>query len=335
MSEATQARSSAAPLLAGVAVLGVLVTLAVWVFWPQTRYLEGQIEADRVSIASKYPGRIKQLHVREGDTVTQGQLLVEIDSPEADAKMAQVQAMVSGATALRDKAEAGARTQDIARAKAGWQAAVEEARLAQVTYERMQRLHQDGVIPRQRRDEAQTIAAAMAQKVVASRAQYDEALEGARKEDKAAASAQLGQAQGAQAEVEAVLAETRLTTPVAGEVSTRIGEEGEVVGAGFPLLVITRTELSWVTFNLREDFLHGLQVGQEFTARVPALDNREVRFKVSLIAPLGDFATWRSTRDLGSFDLRTFEVRARPVETVEGLRPGMRVVLPESDLHAG
>ena len=137
------------------------------------------------------------------------------------------------------------------------------------------------------------------------------------------------------AQVEAVLAETRLSAPVAGEISTRVIEEGEVLGAGFPLLIITRTDLPWVTFNLREDRLEGLKVGQEFTARIPALSNREVRFKVSLIAPLGDFATWRSTRDLGSFDLRTFEVRARPLEPVEGLRPGMRVVLPEADLTAG
>ncbi|UVE19611.1 efflux RND transporter periplasmic adaptor subunit [Pseudomonas sp. LS44] len=335
MSEGTNSpKSGKSIFLLGLAVL-VIAGLAVWVFWPQPRYLEGQIEADRVNIASKYPGRVKAIHVREGDAVTVGQLLVEIDSPEADAKMAQVQAMVSGATALRDKAQTGARSQDIARAKAGWLAAQEEARLAQTTAGRMERLFRDGVIPQQRRDEVQTMAAASAQKVLAAKAQYDEAQEGARTEDKAAATAQLGEAEGARAEVQAVIAETRLSAPVAGEISTRVIEEGEVLGAGFPLLVITRTDLPWVTFNLREDFLHGLKVGQEFTARVPALSNREVRFKVSLIAPLGDFATWRSTRDLGSFDLRTFEVRARPVEAVEGLRPGMRVVLPESDLTAG
>ncbi|AYC32906.1 biotin/lipoyl-binding protein [Pseudomonas cavernae] len=335
MSEETGKSRSASTVLLVLLVVVVLVGLAVWVFWPQPRYLEGQIEADRVSIASKYPGRIRAIHVREGDAVKPGQLLVEIDSPEADAKLAQVRAMVSGATALRDKAEAGARSQDIARAKAGWQAALEEARLAQTTAGRMERLFRDGVIPQQRRDEARTMAAAAAQKTAAAKAQYDEALEGARKEDKAAASAQLGEAEGARAEVEAVVAETRLSAPVAGEISTRVIEEGEVLGAGFPLLVITRTDLPWVTLNLREDFLQGLKVGQEFTARVPALGGREVRFKVSLIAPLGDFATWRSTRDLGSFDLRTFEVRARPVEAVEGLRPGMRVVLPETDLTAG
>ncbi|MCY1349743.1 hypothetical protein D9M69_359510 [compost metagenome] len=335
MSEGTEKRGTAKAALLVLLAVAVLAGLSVWVFWPQTRYLEGQIEADRVSIASKYPGRVKALHVREGDTVKAGQLLVEIDSPEANARMAQAQALVSGATALRDKAEAGARSQEIARAKAGWQAAVEEARLAQVTSERMERLYRDGVIPRQRRDEIRTQAAAAAQNAVASKAQYDEALEGARQEDKAAASAQLGQAEGARSEVEAVLAETRLSAPVGGEVSTRIIEEGEVLGAGFPLLVITRTDLPWVTFNLREDRLEGLQVGQEFTARVPALGSRAVRFKVSLIAPLGDFATWRSTRDLGSFDLRTFEIRARPLDTVEGLRPGMRVVLPEADLGAG
>lgn len=335
MSEGTEKRGTAKTVLLAILGIAVLAGLALWVFWPQPRYLEGQIEADRVSIASKYPGRVKAIHVREGDPVSAGQLLVEIDSPEANAKMAQVQAMVSGATALRDKAEAGARTQEVARAKAGWQAATEEARLARTTYERMERLFRDGVIPQQRRDEAQTLAAASAQKVAAAKAQYDEALEGARKEDKAAATAQLGEAEGARSEVEAVLAETRLSAPVAGEISTRVIEEGEVLGAGFPLLIITRTDLPWVTFNLREDRLEGLKVGQEFTARIPALSNREVRFKVSLIAPLGDFATWRSTRDLGSFDLRTFEVRARPLEPVEGLRPGMRVVLPEADLTAG
>ena len=158
------------------------------------------------------------------------------------------------------------------------------------------------------------------------------ALEGARKEDRQAATALVNQAQGAVSEVKSYLQETRLESPLAGEVIHVLAKPGEIVGPGFPLVTILDLDDIWVSFNLREDRLGGMRMGVVFPVSAPALGNEKFDVKISYISVLGEFATWRATSASGGFDLKTFEVKARPLEKIEGLRPGMSVIVPVKDL---
>jgi len=229
-------------------------------------------------------------------------------------------------------ARGGAREEQIRAARAQWQAAQGMAELAAQTHARIERLHDDGVVPTQRRDEVAAQARAAQSQAEAAREAYEIALAAVRPEELRAAEAQVAQARSGLTEVQVSLAEGWQFAPVAGEVTLRVVEPGEVVGPGFPLLVITRSDRPWLTLNLREDLMPGVRVGRRLRGRIPALDMRELEFEVHYIAPMADFATWRSSRDLGGFDLRTFEVRARPVAGTSGLRPGMSVVIEERQL---
>lgn len=295
-------------------------------------WVEGRVEVTQVNVAAKYPGRIAKLLVDEGDAVEIGQSLVQIDSPEVLAKRDEADALITAAKAVQSKAEEGVRQQEVQQAKAAASAARSQEKLAELTFARMQRLFDEGVIPRQRLDEASTAREAAHQARIAADALHSMALEGARKQDLQLASAQVGGAEGKRREVQAALAETELKSTVKGEVVQKLLHEGEIVAAGYPILIIARTDDPWVTFNLREDRLRGVRIGDSLAARIPALGDASVQLRVDYVAPLGDFATWRSTRDLGSFDLRTFEVRARPVAAPDGLRPGMSALVEASAL---
>lgn len=318
-----------------VVAIGV-VAAAIWLYYrfsePDTVWVQGQIETTQVRVAAKVGGRVESLEVTRGQRVEAGQLLVVLDLPEARARGRQVDAQVDAAQAMADKAQAGAREEQIRAARAQLRAAEEQAELARVTAERIERLHTDGVVPAQRRDEVAARAVAASAQADAARETYEMARDATRPEDRRAALAQLSQAQGGREEVQVALDEAVQRAPVGGEISVTVVEPGEVVGPGSPLVVISRTDDPWLTLNLREDLLAGIRIGAELTGQVPALGRREVTFRIDYLAPLADFATWRSTRDLGGFDLRTFEVRARPIQAVEGLRPGMTVLIDEQAL---
>lgn len=299
---------------------------------PPPEVLQGQVEVKRVNVSSKVPGRVEELLVYEGETIEAGQAVAQLSSDEIEAKMAQVDAAIAAAKAQESKAETGARAEEIRAAKANWERAKAGADLAQSTYERVETLYADGVVPAQKRDEAQAQFRASKMLADAARAQYDMARAGARSEDKEAAAALVRQAEGGRAEVQAYLAETKVTSPIAGEVAAQIVETGELVSAGLPIIVVADLEDAWVSFQVREDRLANLKKDDTFEARVPALGDKNITLKISYIAAMGDFATWRSTRASGGYDLKTFEVRARPLEPVDGLRPGMSVIVPVSNL---
>jgi HlyD family secretion protein len=311
----------------------MLAIAFAWLLRPQPALVQGHIEVTQVRVAAKVPARVASVEVREGDSVREGQLLALLATPEIDARARQVAALVAAAEAQADKARVGARAEQIRAAEAQWEAAEQQAELAATTSARMERLFAEGVVPAQKRDEAGAMARAARAQADAARQAYLMAREATRPEDLRAAEAQLDQALGGRDEVRAALDEGQVVAPVAGEVATAVVEPGEVVAAGAPLLVIARTDDPWLTLHLREDLMAGARMGREVTGHVPALGGREVRFRIDYIAPLADFATWRSTRDLGGFDLRSFEVRARPVGPVEGLRAGMSVLLNEGDLR--
>jgi HlyD family secretion protein len=285
--------------------------------------VQGQFEATEVNVSAKVAGRVRALHATEGQAVRAGDLLVELTSPDLDAKLAQAEAAREAARAQSDKAENGAREEEVRQARSQWERATHAEALARTTFERLARLHRDGVVPAQRRDEAETQWRTAEAATAAARAAYDMAEAGARREDREAAAALEAKARGAVAEVEAFLAETRLAAPAPGEVARVNAEPGELVAPGAPIVTLVDLGDAWLTLQLREDRLFGLRVGDRLTARVPALRDREVELLVFYLAPQGDYATWRATSASGGFDLKTFEVRARPAAPVDGLRPGM------------
>lgn len=315
--------------LAIVAAAGIALLLAIglWLAYrPAPDQIQGMVDAHEVRITSKVTGRIAAFHVEEGQAVRAGQLLYTLASPEVAARSLQAGGALASAEAMESKANNGARPEDIRAAEAQWRRAEAAAALAQTTYQRTQRLHEEGVLAGQKRDEARTNAIASSEAAKAARAQYDQALAGARGEDRAAATGQVRQARGAVAEVEAAAAETRVTAPTAGEIGRRLAQPGELVPQGFPVFVLTDVARPWVTLNLREDQLRGLARGAELVGAIPALGGERARFRVAYLAPAGDFATWRATRQSSGFDIKSFEVRVAPVAPVRGLRPGMTVL---------
>lgn len=313
-------------LLIALIVYGVM-TLQKFATEPREAYLQGQMEARRVLVAGKVPGRIENLFFREGDMVEKNAIVAVISSPEIEAKKMQAQGALGAARAQASKAKNGARSEDVTALKAMADRAQEAANLAKNTYDRVQKLYNEGVLPLQKRDEAETQMKASQSAADAAKAQYDQALAGARSEDKAAANALVLQAKGANAEVDAYLEETKIRAPIAGEVSVKLVEEGEVVGSGMPVVAITDLEDSWAVFHVREDMLKNVSKGKTFMMFIPALDT-QVDMEVSYIASVGDYATWRSSKESGGFDLKSFEVRMRPTKKVENLRPGMSVLFP-------
>lgn len=315
--------------LIGAAVLGFVV----WGFWrasqPPAPYFQGQMEAREADIAPKVTARIARVAVTEGQQIQPGDLLVEMDSPEVRAKLAQAEAAKAAAQAVSDKAQHGARPQEVQMARLNWQRAQAGAELAHTSYQRVQSLYDQGLVSAQKRDEAHTQWRANAAQAEAARAQYDMAASGARAEDKAAAAAQVRQVDGVVAEVQAAEAETQLRSPVGGEVAKVLAKEGELSPQGVAVVTVVDLRDQWVVLNVREDQLQRFALKSRFTGRLPALGGREAEFEVTYLGVLPDFATWRTTRGSQGFDARTFEVRARPAAPIDGARPGMSVVVQQ------
>ena len=313
--------------LIGVAVLGFVV----WGFWraaqPPAPYFQGQMEAREADIAPKVTARIARVAVTEGQQIQPGDLLVEMDSPEVRAKLAQAQAAKDAAQAVADKAQQGARPQEVRMARLAWQRAQAAAELAETSWKRVQSLYAQGLVSAQKRDEAQTNARAASAQAQAARAQYQLAASGARSEDQAAAAAQTRRAAGAVAEVEAAQQETQLRSPVGGEVAKVLARVGELSPQGVAVVTVVDLQDQWVVLNVREDDLPRFAMRQRFTARLPALPGRTAEFEVYYQGVLPDFATWRATRGSQGFDARTIEVHARPLAPNEGARPGMSVIV--------
>lgn len=311
--------------------LVLLVAWLGWRFWlayqPEPVRLQGQIEAQQYSVSSKVAGRIDQVLVKKGDVLTRGQLAFTLASPEIEAKLSQAKAGEAAAGALAEEAEKGARAQQIAAAKDQWQQAKVAATLRGTTYQRVANLHRDGVVALQKRDEAWTAWQAAKYSEGMAWQQYQLALEGAREETKVAAREKAKMAAGSVAEVEAYLADTRITSPHDGEVAQVLLRSGELAPQGFPVVTLLDMEDAWAQFHVREDLLPRFAVGAEFDASIPGLGDQTVRFKVTHVAVMGDFATWRATDTRQGFDMKSFQVEARPLQPVEGLRVGMSVLV--------
>ncbi|WP_146448331.1 HlyD family secretion protein [Vibrio kanaloae] len=312
--------------LVGIGVIGWVGYSFYQAYQPQPVKLQGQIDAQQYSISSKVPGRIDEIFVRKGDSVEKGELIFSLLSPEIDAKLEQAKAGQKAAGALAQEAENGARTQQIQAAKDQWLKAKAAADLMDKTYQRVNNLYNDGVVAEQKRDEAKTQWQAAKYTESAAFQMYQLAQEGARDETKVAAAQKALMAAGAVAEVEAYAKDTQIHSWFSGEVAQVLLSSGELAPQGFPVVTVIDTQDAWAVFNVREDMLKHFEKGTQFEAYLPALD-KSLTFKVTHIAVMGDFATWRSTDAAQGFDLRTFEVEARPVDTDETLRMGMSLVI--------
>lgn len=316
-------------------VLIALITAVAFIGWfmlrPAPYVMQGTVEATSYKVSSKVPGRVDSLTVRRGDVVRKGQFLYGISSPEVLAKLTQAEAARSAAAAMQDKVDAGARKQQKQQAYEMWQKAQAGLELARKTYDRVKNLYDQGVVPAQKLDEAQASLKAMQTTETAARAAYMMAVEGAQREDKAAAAALVEQAGGAVSEVESFVLETRQYAPVDGEVSSVISENGELVGTGFPVITIVDLSDAWAVFNVKETMLPKIKIGTRFQGYFPALDTT-LELAVTYIAVEASYATWAATRTSGEFDVKTFEIHAKPTEPVDNLRPGMTVIVDYNSL---
>lgn len=316
-----------------IVLLVVIMSIIGWItFKPAPVILQGEVEAQEISVATKLTGRMNELRVAEGQRVQKGDTLLTLSSPEVLAKLAQAKAVRKAAGAQNEKAGNGAREEQINAAKNVWLKAVAAAELSEKTFNRVDNLFNEGVLPAQKRDEAETHLKAAQLTAEAAKANYEMALSGTRYEDKQAAGALEQQADGAISEVMAFLDETIVLSPASGEVAQVNADMGELVTAGFPVVNILNIDDVWFTFNIREDLLHKFNMGKVFKVTVPALNNQEFEVSTTYINVRGNYATWRATNASGDFDKKMFEVRAKPTAHIENLRPGMSVLVDWSEL---
>lgn len=288
--------------------------------------IEGQADATAVRVSGKLPGRVVELYVHEGDMVKAGDTLVHIHSSVADAKLEQARGMETAAKAMNEKVDAGTRSQIIQSAYEMWQQAQAAVSITKKTYDRLQNLYSEGVMSEQKRDEAKAAYDASVAAAAAAKSQYELAKSGAQKEDKTSALAMVDVAKGGVSEVEALLEDQYLTAPCDGQVDVIYPNEGELVMLSAPIMSILKIDDKWVTFNVREEFLKDLTLGKEIEVMIPALDHKEVKAKIYYVRDLGSYATWHATKTTGDWDTKTFEVKARPVEALPDLRPGMTAI---------
>jgi HlyD family secretion protein len=316
--------------LIALIVVAVIIFIIGWIInKPEPIIIQGEADASEVRISGKVPGRIDKFLVEEGAQVKIGDTLVIIQSPELAAKMEQANAAENAASAQNKKAHKGARKETILGAYEMWQKAVVGLDIAKISFDRVQRLFEKGVIPAQKRDEVEAQYKAALATANAAKSQYDMAMNGAEIEDKEAASALVDRARGAVNEVKSYLLETILVSPINGEITEVYPNRGELVGTGAPIMSIVDLNDIWFTFNVREDLLGDLKMGKVFKVKVPALKDQVVEVKVIYIKALASYATWKATKTTGQFDVKTFEVRARPTSKVTDLRPGMTAIFEE------
>lgn len=316
-------------LLAIIAFISVVVIVAIIGFFTLGRteeVVQGEVEVTEYRISCKLPGRILELRVEEGDYVHVGDTLAILETPEVTAQQKVAEATQGAANAMKNMANNGARKEQIQGAYQLLQQAIAARDIAQKSYKRIQNLFDEGVVSAQKRDEVYAAYKASEAQVLAAQSQYDMAKNGARTEEKEAAAKQAQAAKSAVDIVKSLLKETVQVATEEGEVSEIYPQVGELVGTGSPIMTIAVMKDLWGTFNVREDQLEGLKVGDVFTAYSPAF-NKDLKMKVFYIKDQGSFAVWKATKANGQYDLKTFEVKARPVNTLDGLRPGMSLIV--------
>lgn len=318
-------------VIALVAVVLIVSVVGFIVSRPKAIVIQGEAEATEYRVSGKIPGRIEEFRADEGQSVRKGDTLVLIDSPEIRSKIADANAAKAAAVAQKNKAYNGAQQEQIAGAYEMWQKALVGEEVMRKSFERISELHEEKVVSDQKYDEVKAQYDAASATARAAKSQYDMAVKGARQEDKDAAVALVERANAAVELVNSYMDEIVLTAPADGIIAARYPKVGELVGQGSPIMTIQDLDDMWLTFNVREDRLEGMKSGDKLNLTVPALGNKHITATVYYIAVRESYATWRATKEIGEFDTKTFEVRARPDTKVEGMRPGMSVILERKE----
>ena len=326
MSAKTQHNNILLAIIGFSAVVAIVALIGFFALGRDPELIQGQVEVSEYRVSSKVPGRILEIRVKEGDFVKVGDTLAILDAPEVRAKMEQARSAENAASAQEEMARNGARQEQIQGAFQLMQQAKAGLEIAEKSYQRIQRLFDEGVMSAQKRDEVYANYKAMEAQYKAAESQYEMARNGARYEDKKAAAALVGRAKGAVNEVNSYINETVQIAQMEGEVTDVYPKVGELVGTGSPIMTIAVMSDLWGTFNVREDQLNGMEIGKTFSAFVPAF-NKNVEMKVYYMKDQGSYAVWKATKANGQYDLKTFEVKARPTEKFEGLRPGMTLIV--------
>jgi HlyD family secretion protein len=304
----------------------VIVGLAIWYLArPEPLLVQGEVESTRIDMAARVSGRLAKIAVARGQNVAAGAILLSIDNPELVAQLQEAHAEKGVADAELARINAGTRSEIVARRKAEIDRATADLTLAQQTYNRTRQLVSDQFAPQSKLDQDTDALTTAQNRLDQANLAYQEAVRGFTPEEREIAEANVGRAVAKIETVKALVDQLSVTAPVASQVYQIPVEEGEVVIPGVPLLSLVDLNDTWVGFSLREDLIAGLKVGDRFTVRIPALGDRRIVVEVRVIAPKGEYAGWRATRATGDFDLRTFAIRAYPVEKISVLRPGMSV----------
>lgn len=326
MENKAQHKSVIIALIAFAAVVLAVGAIGILTIGNEEEIIQGQIDVEEYRVSSKVPSRILELRVKEGDYVHVGDTLAILDAPEIEAKKIQAQSAENAADAVSQMAKNGARREQIQGAYELWQQAKAGLEIHKKSYERVQRLFDEGVLSEQKRDEAYASFKAFEAQEKAAKSQYDMAVNGARNEEKTAAQAQANMAKGAVNEVNSYIKETVQIATIEGEVATIYPKVGELIGSGSPIMTISIMSDVWGSFNIREDQLHGMKKGDKFKAFLPAF-NQDIEMQVTSIKDQGSYATWKATKSNGQYDMKTFEVKAKPTKKFDGLRPGMSVII--------
>ncbi len=296
-------------------------------YQPKKIVLQGEIDAQSYNISSKLPGRISEIFVKKGDEVEAGESIFSINSPEVHAKLKQAKAAQDAAGAQKNEAQNGARREQIQAAKDQWHKAKAAQELMLTTYKRIEKLYKEGVVSQQKRDEVYTKYQAAKYTSNAAKQMAIMAKEGARVEVKDAADAQERVYAAKVDEVNAYIDETIAHSFHKGRVTQILIHSGELTPSGFPVVSTIDIDDSWAKFAVREDYLKEFQKDKIFKVKIPALGDDTYKFKVSDIAVMGDFASWRATESGKGYDMKSFEVQLRPLKPIENLRVGMSVLL--------
>lgn len=308
-----------------IALLG-LIAFGLWKsYQPKTVDVQGRVEAETIHISTKVPSRIEEIFVQDGQKVKKGQALVRLSSPEIEAKKQQALAMLQSALALQSTADRGSQQENIATLYANWQSMKAQENLANITYQRGATLFNQGVISRQRRDEMHAAAQSASQLTEAAYQQYARAKRGSTTEQKSTADAQVTIAKAAVAEANALETETKLVSPINGTVSKIYGKPSELVVTGVPVVSLIQDDEMWISLNVREDQYAQVYQAKALDGFIPAL-NKTVPFNIKNIDAEGDFATIKTTRQTGGYDIRSFKVKLAPAEKLKDLKVGMSVI---------
>jgi HlyD family secretion protein len=314
-------------IIVAIVAAAVIVLSMYYLMRPEPLLVQGEVDATRLDIAARVDGRVKEIPVERGQNVPAGAVLVRIDNPETLAKHAQMTAAKAVAAAQLANILAGTRAEVIAARKAALERAQAAQVLAQKTFDRVQHLTEQGNAPQARLDQVTDNLHESERAVDQAKSAYDQAVNGYTREEREIAKANVEKAGADIQAVQSIVDQMAVYAPVAAQIYQRNVEPGEYVSPGVPLVTLIDLADVWIHFDLREDLVKTLKVGDRFDVRVPALGDRRITVEVKLIATKGEYASWRATRATGDFDLRTFSIRAYPVAPVPELRPGMSAYL--------